>query len=529
MDREKLVYVGLFLASLSVVLAVIYIAMGPPPQPAERHAKYIVVIPITTPITSCWVDPLVPKILALNSSDNVAGVILYIDSPGGTLDATEALYGALRGLDKPIYAVVVGLDASGAYYVSMTAQRIYVSGGSLVGNIGAWTVIEPYVFWTPLPAEVYSSGYDKLFGMSLPQYYNYVGQAAEAFLDAVEQSRGARLRASPDLLATGRLFAGAEAVKLGLADQIGGISQAVADMARSLGLVSYKVVSIYSYFGVSPPNCTASLSSEAKVPLGVLLNSTKVPVFYMYLGAVQLKINASAPSYQPPQFKPSGKYVVVDLSHGNLVPQEFIQALASYLALQNCSITFATSSDRLVQLLKNATGLVVAEPTEPYSSSAEAIESFVERGGRLAVFYDPRLGYSLLATTPSEPIYLDSLLTPFGISIMPGYLYNTSASLLPFSYNWQFVESSYVNSTDLYHGDFLFYNPAALAGSGVGVYVNASLLGYGPGLYPVVLQRGNVTAVGTIMSFMPYFIEQGNNSRLLYSIAGWLCGPPRGA
>ncbi len=513
---------ALVLAATAVAVVLVTVAVQQRPTPPPAPQKYIVVIPITSPITSCWVNPLLPKILGLNSSD-VAGVILYVDSPGGTLDATEALYGALKGLGKPVYAVVAGLDASGAFYISMAADEIYASPGSLVGNIGAWTIIDPRAFWTPIPLEVFPSGYDKLFGMSLFGYYNAVDKAAASFLSVVIESRGSRLKAPADLLATGRLFTAEEALKLGLIDKIGGLSEAVADMAESLGLTSYSVVSIYSYYGISPPNCSGI--TMAKVPLGILLNSTLTPIFYIYPGAVQIDVNASAPKYRVPQVKPTGKYVVVDLSHGNLIPGVFVQDLAARLALRNCSIAFATTGEELKSLLRNATGLIIAEPAEPYSSSSvDAIKSFLSSGGRLLVFYDPRIANSIfITTTPPSPIYLDGLLTPFGIAVMSGYLYNATAGLTPATSNWQFVSAAYVNSTELGYGRYVFFTPAAISGSGVGIYADAELLGYGPGKYAVVLQRGNITVVGTITSFLPNFVELGDNEALLNDLVKWVC------
>ncbi|MEL9990524.1 MAG: S49 family peptidase [Thermoproteus sp.] len=526
MDRTALA--ALILAAISVAAVLVFIAVQQRSQVPGYTApqNYIVIIPVTAPITSCWVDPLVPLILKLNSS-NVVGVILYVDSPGGTLDATEALYGALRRLGKPIYVVATGLDASGAFYVSMAAERIYASPGALVGNIGAWAVIDPRAFWTPIPLEVFPSGYDKLYGMSLLGYYNSIDEAAASFLSVVLKSRGDRLNASADLLATGRLFTAEEALRLGLIDEIGGISDAVADMARSLGLTSYSVATIYSYFGVSPPNCSGIAMTEAKIPLGVLANSTLNPIFYIYPGAVQISVNSTTPKYEVPQVKPTGRYVVIDLSHNNVVPGPFLQELAVDFAARNCSVVFATSSKDLGDLLNNATALVIAEPSSPYSSdSADAVVNFTRRGGKVLVFYDPRIASSLYITTtaPPSPIYLDGLLTRFGMAVTDGYLYNASSSLTSLVDNWQFVKPSLINSTAIGSSGFVFFTPAAVAGSGVGVYADARLMGYGPGRYAVVLQRGNVTVVGTITSFLPGFTELGNNSALLGDLAKWACG-----
>lgn len=528
MVRGDYALAAVVLASVSVVAVIIFILMVQrPPLAPPQPQKYIVVVPITAVLSGCWVNPSLQYITGLNASD-VAGIVLYIDSPGGTLDATEALYGALKGLGKPMYAVITGLGASGAFYVAMAAQRVYASPSALVGNIGAWTVINPAVFWTPVPLEIYSTGPEKLYGMTLFSYYNAVDQAALSFLKVVVESRGARLRAPGGLLETGKLFTAEEALKLGLVDKIGGLSEAVSDMARSLGLTRYSVATLYSYYGVAPPNCTSQLASEAKIPLAFLLNASAPPIFYIYPGAVQIDINKNAPNYQVPQgILRSTKYVLIDLSHGNIIPEAFVQALAADLIQFNCSVVFARDSAALARGLQNASGVVIAEPTSPYSAdSADALASAANKGTRIAVFYDPRLASSIFITSqPPLPVYLDALLSKFGVIIYDGYLYNATASLSNFSANWQFLRIEESNLTGIEASGLVLFTPAALAGRGAGAYVDAHLTGYGRGIYAVVLQRGNLTLVGSITSFLPYFVRLGNNSAFLRSLAGWLCGP----
>jgi len=153
------------------------------------------------------------------------------------------------------------------------------------------------------------------------------------------------------------------------------------------------------------------------------------------------------------------------------------------------------------------------------------LESFTASGGRLLVFYDPRLANSIYITsTPPSPVYLDGLLTQFGMVVMDGYLYNANAALTTPTDNWQFVSTGYVNSTELGGGRYVFFTPAAISGSGAGIYVDANLLGFGTGRYAVVLQRGNVTAVGTVTSFLPDFVKLGDNLALLGDLARWVCG-----
>ena len=69
-------------------------------------------------------------------SNDIKGIILYIDCPGGAASPIEAIYYALKtlGKEKPIVAYVGGLAASGGYYIAVSAEYIIVSPSSILGN-----------------------------------------------------------------------------------------------------------------------------------------------------------------------------------------------------------------------------------------------------------------------------------------------------------------------------------------------------------------------------------------------------------
>ncbi|MCC7408069.1 MAG: S49 family peptidase [Phycisphaeraceae bacterium] len=178
----------------------------------------------------------------------VKGVVIALDSPGGSALASEVIWQAVRATarTKPLYVSVGRMAASGGYYIASAGQQIYVLDGSILGSIGV------------VGGKLVLGGlYDKL-GLSihrrsrgpLGDMFNSVEPFTEpqraallkafentyhTFTDRVLTGRGQRLT---DLSAVGegRLFTGRQAVANGMADKIGGLDQAVADMAQELGL-----------------------------------------------------------------------------------------------------------------------------------------------------------------------------------------------------------------------------------------------------------------------------------------------------
>ncbi|HEX7010806.1 MAG TPA: signal peptide peptidase SppA, partial [Phycisphaeraceae bacterium] len=233
--------------------------------------------------------------------DHIKGVILRIDSPGGSALASEMIWQAVRDLaeQKPVYASIDGLAASGGYYVASAADRIYAAPQSVVGSIGVvggkivlgslyekvgvhvhrrsrgpmadmFNSVEPF---TPGQREALQAGMQRVY---------------DQFLDRVAAGRGRRLT-DLDAVAQGRIFTGRQAVDNGLADELGGLDEAVADLARRLGLEEggYDVLHlpppmslgefINSIFGVRSPVSSAALfkaqgldalASEALGPQG---------------------------------------------------------------------------------------------------------------------------------------------------------------------------------------------------------------------------------------------------------------------
>jgi protease-4 len=194
-------------------------------------------------------DTLAGQLRDAREDDDVKAVVLRIDSPGGSVFASDVIrreVDALRDAGKPVVASMSSLAASGGYYIAMDADRIVASPATLTGSIGVFGMF-PTFQRTLEKVGVHTDGVgttaiagefrgDRPLGdiaRSLIQqsieheYREFIGAVAKARDKTVEQV---------DAVAQGRVWAGAEAQDLGLVDELGGLDRAIEVAAELAGL-----------------------------------------------------------------------------------------------------------------------------------------------------------------------------------------------------------------------------------------------------------------------------------------------------
>jgi protease-4 len=183
---------------------------------------------------------------------NVKALVLRVDSPGGSVLASEQIYRelmALRAAGKPLVVSMSGYAASGGYYISAPADEIWASPATITGSIGIFAIIPTFdrtlgkvgvgvdgVGTTPL------SGQDRLdrpLGEEARVLLqSQVSRGYDEFLERVQAGRK-KTREQVDAIAQGRVWAGSDAHRLGLVDQLGSFNDAVKAAARRAKLSSY--------------------------------------------------------------------------------------------------------------------------------------------------------------------------------------------------------------------------------------------------------------------------------------------------
>ncbi len=213
--------------------------------------------------------------------DDIKGVVVRIDSPGGSATASEVMWQGLQRLGdhKPVWVSVGSMAASGGYYTAVGGDKIYVNPSSVVGSIGVvggkLTMDEAYDH-LKLNVHTRSRGpRSAMFASNQPWGESEIAEVRSKMTDVYEQftSRVTAGREGIDLSKTaeGRLFTGNQAIALNMADQIGGLDEAVMDLALELDLDEFEVVhypapkgleEVFSdMFGVSAPGLRSSVIS----------------------------------------------------------------------------------------------------------------------------------------------------------------------------------------------------------------------------------------------------------------------------
>lgn len=181
-------------------------------------------------------------------------VILRINSPGGSPVQSGYIYDEIKRLriehpQKPLYAVITDIGASGAYYVAAAADEIYADKASLVGSIG---VVAGGFGFVDLMDKVgverrlYTAGEHKAFldpfspsNRSEKEFWQSVlNTTHQQFIDQVKKGRGDRLKDDPKLF-SGLVWTGEQALALGLIDGLGSSSYVAREIVQAEKLVDY--------------------------------------------------------------------------------------------------------------------------------------------------------------------------------------------------------------------------------------------------------------------------------------------------
>lgn len=182
----------------------------------------------------------------IEASPLIKGVIVRIDSPGGSAIASESIWQGLRRVaeSRPVWISVGSMAASGGYYIAVAGDKVYVNPSSIVGSIG---VVGGKVamggVYDHLKIRVTSRSRGPQAGMMSsvsawsPAQRALIRQRMQETYDLfTKRVEGGRPGIDLAKTAEGRLFVGERAIDLKMADEVGGLSDAVSGLAAAVGL-----------------------------------------------------------------------------------------------------------------------------------------------------------------------------------------------------------------------------------------------------------------------------------------------------
>lgn len=410
--------------AVSVIYAQIY-----PRYPSVELKNIIGIIRVEGYIEDSWDVSLYTDIInQAVVNESVKAVVLVVDSRGGYADYIEQIYLDLLELKekKPLVASII-TALSGGYYIAVAADHIYIHPSSFVGNIGVIGRGPPLL----IPSElVLETGAYKVTGFSALLFSHNLSHALDNFVSAVETSRNDRLKLPSIQLKRAMIYLGSEAVDVGLADEIGSLQKAIGRAAEEAKLVGYEVVELrpqevgsYSSWRVSSNYRAVEARNMTLETLDELHPPPAVHYIYLTPQAITQSLHSPKSSMA---LSTGGGNVLVDVSHGNQISWWDLDILIAELAMRNVTVSFVSDWSDLDSKLANASCLIVASPTEVYTDEeCDSIESFVDEGGLLLMFFDPAYEYiGLQGLSQGIIAPINSLSTRFGLSFAKGYLYD---------------------------------------------------------------------------------------------------------
>lgn len=294
---DKLEYFGQFLSRIGakeedVIDIYSYLSIK---TPLKEHAKDKIAIiyaegPITYLETSGGDIVITPenisqKLSELNKISNLKGVVLRVNSPGGSALGAEMIYKALSDIQVPIYVSMGSTAASGGYYISMSGDKIFADKSTITGSIGVVSILpkvnkgaEKYgVNSSSINKGKYSDVYDPFTPLdddSRNKITQSMTETYKEFKSRVTTNRKIS-DAKLETLAQGRIWLGEEAKSNGLVDEIGSLDDTIKALAKTLNLTSYEVIDVYSnesfndlisrFLGRFGASISASASAPAEI------------------------------------------------------------------------------------------------------------------------------------------------------------------------------------------------------------------------------------------------------------------------
>jgi len=251
--RWGYVFKGLMFVYLMAVL-MLMIPSGELPLHAEDHTALVEINGVIAADAEANADTIVTGIRDAFDSPNAQGLILRLNTPGGSPVQAGIINDEILRLQKtrpdfPVYAVIQDVCASGGYYIAVAAKEIYADKASIVGSIGVR--MDSFGFTKTIEKlgierRSLTAGENKAFldpflpmrDQDIKHAHNMLDNIHQQFIDVVKAGRGDRLADDPRLF-TGLFWSGEQALPLGLIDGLANSSTVARDIIGAEEIIDY--------------------------------------------------------------------------------------------------------------------------------------------------------------------------------------------------------------------------------------------------------------------------------------------------
>ena len=220
----------------------------------EKHTSLVELKGVIAADSKASADKIISALQQAFKDKNTQGVVLRINSPGGSPVQAGYINDEIRRLrakhkDVPFYVVVQDVCASGGYYVAAAADKIFVDKASIVGSIGVLMdgfgftgTMEKLGVERRLITAGENKGFLDPFSPLNPEQQKMaremVAEIHQQFIKVVREGRGKRLKETPDMF-SGLVWSGEKSVELGLADGLGSLDFVAREVIKAEQVVDY--------------------------------------------------------------------------------------------------------------------------------------------------------------------------------------------------------------------------------------------------------------------------------------------------
>jgi protease-4 len=220
----------------------------------EKHTALVELKGVIAADSKASGDKIINSLQAAFKDKNTVGVVLRINSPGGSPVQAGYINDEIKRLrtkykDIPLYVVVQDICASGGYYIAAAADKIYVDKASIIGSIGV--IMDGFGFTGSMDKlgverRLITAGANKGFldpfspvNAEQQKYaQQMVSEIHQQFIAVVKQGRGKRLKESPEMF-SGLVWSGEKSIELGLADGLGSLDSVARDVVKAEQIVDF--------------------------------------------------------------------------------------------------------------------------------------------------------------------------------------------------------------------------------------------------------------------------------------------------
>ena len=244
---------GIFFKLLTFAYVTVFLLMAVDWKSADvaggkKYTAMVELNGIIAPGTDASAEKIVTALQAAFKDKSTQGVIVRINSPGGSPVQAQTIYDEMKRLRQkhpeiPLYAVIEDVCASGGYFVAAGADQIYVGKASIVGSIGV--LMNGFGFTglmekLGIERRLITAGENKgmldpfspLDPKDLEHVKKMMGDIHEQFISVVREGRGKRLKDSPEIF-SGLIWTGERSIDLGLADGFGSLEYVAREVIKA--------------------------------------------------------------------------------------------------------------------------------------------------------------------------------------------------------------------------------------------------------------------------------------------------------